>query len=267
MRIGLAQMDILWENIEENKNKAETFFQEAKKQKTDIVVFPEMTLTGFSMNVVKTAADWRIQADFFREMSKKYDMTAVFGYPARISKEEIKAHPEWKEYQNHLSIMDRGKELLNYTKIHPFTYGLEARYFQGGERIDTAEWKDTVLGAFICYDLRFPEIFQVSSRKSEVIFVIANWPAERADQWNCLLQARAIENQSYVVGVNRTGDGGKIHYNGHSAVYGPTGAAMTKICEEEKLIVAEIHPETVRKYREEFPMKKDRREDLYRFYV
>lgn len=80
-------------------------------------------------------------------------------------------------------------------------------YYQGGRKLKSVEWKGTTLGAFVCYDLRFPEIFQISSEKSEIIFVIANWPKSRIDQWDTLLKARAIENQVFMVGVNRTGEG------------------------------------------------------------
>ena len=263
MRIGLAQMDILWENIAENKKKSENFFEMARDNQVDILVFPEMTLTGFSMNVEQTTKHWQEQVDFFWDMTRKYEMAAVFGYPKDISEEEKREHPDWKKYHNILAFMDQGEIKLNYTKIHPFTYGQEGRFFQGGEDICKLRWKNMNLGAFICYDLRFPEIFQISSKDSELIFVIANWPENRISHWDCLLQARAIENQCYIVGVNRTGEGGGLHYNGHSAIYSPTGERMTTLCKEEALLIGDIDPEQVGKTRELFPVKDDRREDVY----
>ena len=152
---------------------------------------------------------------------------------------------------------------MDYRKIHPFTYGQEGEYFQGGKQIITMEWEKTTLGAFICYDLRFPEIFQISSEDSAIIVVIANWPETRIRQWDCLLQARAIENQCFIAGVNRTGKGGGLSYNGHSALYGPTGERMTVLCEEESLLIGDVDVEEVRKLREAFPVKKDRKEALY----
>ena len=125
------------------------------------------------------------------------------------------------------------------------------------------EWKGTTLGAFVCYDLRFPEIFQISSEKSEIIFVIANWPKSRIDQWDTLLKARAIENQVFMVGVHRTGEGDGLHYNGHSAIYSPNGEAVTTIREEECLLIGDINPEEIKEMRKTFPMKNDRREELY----
>ena len=103
------------------------------------------------------------------------------------------------------------------------------------------------------------EIFQISSEKSEIIFVIANWPKSRIDQWDTLLKARAIENQVFMVGVNRTGEGDGLHYNGHSAIYSPNGEAVTTIREEECLLIGDINPEEIKEMRKTFPMKNDRK--------
>lgn len=273
-RIGLAQTDILWENVEENKKRAEEFFQKAKENHVELLLFPEMSLTGFSMNVEKTTKDWEEQVEFFRERSLYYEMTVVFGcaVPVNDRQELFSVHGERKEreeetekknYENHLFVIENGRIRMDYRKIHPFTYGQEGEYFQGGKQIITMEWEKTTLGAFICYDLRFPEIFQISSEDSAIIVVIANWPETRIRQWDCLLQARAIENQCFIAGVNRTGKGGGLSYNGHSALYGPTGERMTVLCEEESLLIGDVDVEEVRKLREAFPVKKDRKEALY----
>lgn len=255
MKIGLAQMNIIWEEIEENKQKAEEFCRQARQRGVDILVFPEMTLTGFSMNVAKTTRDWEGQKAFFCRLSAQYELTIVFGYPAR----------QGEKYYNHLGIAAEGKEQMDYIKIHPFSYGEESRYFEGGYRIERMPYQDTVLGGFICYDLRFPEVFQMSSASSEIIFVIANWPETRIDHWDVLLPARAIENQCYIVAVNRTGEGGGLSYNGHSAVYAPTGERKNVLSEKEELLLVEFDPKEVQICREQFPTKKDRREELYRF--
>ena len=167
----------------------------------------------------------------------------------------MKEHPNWNHYYNRLGIAENGELKLNYAKIHPFSYGFEGEYYQGGRKLKSVEWKGTTLGAFVCYDLRFPEIFQISSEKSEIIFVIANWPKSRIDQWDTLLKARAIENQVFMVGVNRTGEGDGLHYNGHSAIYSPNGEAVTTIREEECLLIGDINPEEIKEMRKTFPMK------------
>lgn len=263
MRIGLAQMDIIWENVQKNKEKAEKFFIKAAENQVELLIFPEMSLTGFSMNVEKTTKNWKDQVVFFQEMSEKYSMAAIFGYAKPIAEQELQIHTDWKKYHNVLLMVDHGKIQMEYIKMHPFTYGQEGEYFQGGERIVCTRWKDTVLGGFICYDLRFPEIFQISSKQSEIIVVIANWPQSRSDQWDALLKARAIENQCFVAGVNRVGEGDGMIYRGHSAIYSPLGERITHLCEEESLLIGDVSVEQARHFRQNFPVKKDRREELY----
>ncbi|MBR0409637.1 MAG: carbon-nitrogen family hydrolase [Eubacterium sp.] len=266
IKAGLAQMDISWENVNDNKQRAEAFFEEAAGKNVDILVFPEMSLTGFSMDVEKITGDWEDQRDFFSQMSEKYSMAVAGGYAAkRESGKSI--HANRPKFENHLTIFDRGDRILDYIKIHPFSYGREAEFFTGGDRIVTAGWKDTAVGGFVCYDLRFPEVFQISSVESEVIFVIANWPRSRISHWDILLQARAIENQCFVVGVNRTGSGGGLGYNGHSAVYSPRGDRLTELSEKELLITAALDEDELREYRRKFPVKRDRRIELYKHFL
>lgn len=261
MKVGLAQMDTVWEDTGENRKKTECYFEQAAERKLDMIVFPEMSLTGFSMNVEKITDDWEKQPAFFRLMSEKYGICTVCGYAAG----RIQSLPQdsLKLCTNHLAIMDQGRILLDYVKIHPFSYGTESKYFQGGDRICTVEWKGIALGGFVCYDLRFPEVFQISSEDSEIIFVIANWPEQRIAHWDTLLRARAVENQCYIVGVNRTGSGGGLTYNGHSAVYAPDGERITEINEGEALLLAEIDIDKVRRFRKNFPVKNDRKKELY----
>ncbi|MCI6859123.1 MAG: carbon-nitrogen family hydrolase [Eubacterium sp.] len=263
MRIAMAQMDIMWENIPGNKRKVVGFIEEARKRQADCVVFPEMTLTGFSMNVEETGARWKEQVEFFKEASLDYQITCVFGYAMPISDVILEKHPDWRHYQNRLGIVENGQFKASYAKIHPFTLGMEGEYYQGGEEVFTVPWRDTKVSAFICYDLRFPEIFQLVSDQSEIIFVIANWPGSRISQWETLLRARAMETQAFVVGVNRTGDGDGLHYNGHSVIYGPNGEQITTIQERECLVTGDIDLSMVKKSREYIPLRKDRREKLY----
>lgn len=286
MKIGLAQMDIVWEDVMANKEKAVVFFEKAKEAQVDLLIFPEMTLTGFSMNVGKTTRDWEDQVSWFRDMSMEYDMALVCGIPENRKASECNegnVNPVCKEGDidpfedmecerenessivctNHLLLIENGKVLMDYAKIHPFSYGEESKYFQGGSEVCVASLQGIKMGGFVCYDLRFPEIFQLSSDYSELIVVIANWPAARINHWDVLLQARAIENQCYIAGVNRTGEGGGLIYNGHSAVYGPEGDRLTDVSEEEELLIVDIDSAKVRDYRESFPAKKDRQRDFY----
>ena len=270
LRVGVTELNIGFENREEAKKCCLEVMEEASANGVELLVFPEMTLTGFTMRPWLYAESWDADnipdsVSFFMENSRKYKMPMAFGYIRAVMADGSLVNDEMKEkaYENRLVLVDGESVLLDYAKIHPFSYGFEGEYYQGGRKLKSVEWKGTTLGAFVCYDLRFPEIFQISSEKSEIIFVIANWPKSRIDQWDTLLKARAIENQVFMVGVNRTGEGDGLHYNGHSAIYSPNGEAVTTIREEECLLIGDINPEEIKEMRKTFPMKNDRREELY----
>lgn len=255
MRIGLGQIDIVWENKKENMSKCEYYVRLASDNNVAIIVFPEMTLTGFSMNVERTSENNNsITVDFFKILAKKYDIAIVFGY---VSEESEK-------YYNKLVFVDKTGIIMDYSKIHPFSYGEESKYFSAGSKIEHGKFMNINFGGYICYDLRFPEIFQASSIDNEVIFVIANWPKARVKHWRTLLSARAIENQCYIIGVNRVGIGNNLEYEGSSMIIDPYGECITNTVAEEGLIIGNINIETVHTYRREFPQILDKKVDLYK---
>ena len=263
MKIALTQMDIVWEEKEKNKAVCERLVKEAARHQAELIVFPEMTLTGFTMKPEKYGENQKNSKTerFFQTLSEKYKTAIIFGYI-----EEKEEH-----YYNMLAMTDGDKMLMKYAKIHPFSYGEESRHYSGGKSIESARFQDLSIGGFICYDLRFPEIFQISSKRSEVIFVIANWPESRVEHWSTLLKARAIENQCYIVGVNRTGEGNGLYYQPSSMVFDPYGRKIEYreqkkggYTDKTELLYAEIEAQVVRKYRKEFLVKADRRENLYR---
>lgn len=141
--------------------------------------------------------------------------------------------------------------------------------YSGGARIVTAKVCGMTVGLSVCYDLRFPEIYQAMSEECQLILVIANWPDSRAYHWNTLLKARSIENQCYIAGCNRCGSGGGLKYSGGSIVCSPTGEVISAAEPyKEQLIYADISKKEVSSTRKGFPLKNDRRQDLYRdFYA
>lgn len=258
MRVGLTQMDIAWENKEKNCEKCLELFKGAKKLDVDFLVFPEMTLTGFSMNVNDiTQGEPEFTKGFFRKATTEFDMAAAFGY----------AVGEDGKFYNKLAIIDRGRELSDYAKIHPFSYGEEGKYYTGGNELAVEEMsmgdETWHIGNAICYDLRFPEVFQAMSDEAELIIVPANWPEKRRMHWDTLLRARAIENQCFICGVNRVGKGDGIEYTFSSALYDPWGNRVTQESRDE-ILVADINPEDVKLARKKFSMKKDRKKSLYK---
>lgn len=256
MKIGLGQLDIVWQDKEANKIKCEKMIAEAEAAGVDLLVFPEMTLTGVSINIKKVAEPRKESMSilFFKKMTRKYDVAIAFGLAIEG---DLKA-------KNRLCIVVGGKVLLEYDKIHPFSYGKEDQYYSGGSELASLTMDGVGIGAFVCYDLRFPEVFQASSKKNHVILVIANWPKQREDSWKVLLKARAIENQCYIVGVNRTGTSDKLVYNGGSAIIDPNGNQITPEVTGEELIIGDIEPSVVESSRERMSTKADRKEKLYR---
>ncbi|MCR3757874.1 carbon-nitrogen family hydrolase [Clostridium felsineum] len=255
MRIALAQIDVFFENKEKTKNKCLKFIEEAKKNEVDLIVFPEMTLTGFSMNVVKIGEKSFDTVEWFKKMSLEFDICSGFGF--------VEAYHDGKGKNNFSITSFSGNEILRYTKIHPFSYAGEDKYYSSGNTIKYCNIKEFTLSTFICYDLRFPEIFLEASRKAECIVVIANWPHERIGQWETLLKARAVETQSYIAAVNRVGTGEKIYYSGCSMIVSPYGETIISESINEKLLIADLDLNVVKECRDKFRYKKDRREKLY----
>lgn len=259
IKVALAQIDILWEEKEENKKKCKSFIKDASEQNVDLIIFPEMTLTGFSMEIDKIAED-KEKSDsilFFSEMAQKYNICIGFGMAVQYYDKAI----------NKFYIVDKNGEIIfNYSKIHPFSFGEEDKYFCSGDVISSCCIGNVNISGFICYDLRFPEIFQAASEKNSVIIVIANWDEKRRSHWNTLLKARAVENQCYIIGVNRVGKDKNSVYCGNSAVINPNGDLITNIYSDERLIITEIDIDLVNSYRKSFNLKLDRKKEVYSKY-
>ena len=270
LRVGVTELNIRFENREEAKKCCLEVMEEASANGVELLVFPEMTLTGFTMRPWLYAESWDADnipdsVSFFMENSRKYKMQMAFGYIRAVMADSDKMDDETKEpvYENRLVLVDGEKVVLDYAKIHPFSYSGEDKVYRAGEKLVQAQVKDIRIGGYICYDLRFPEIFSAMRDQYEAIMVIANWPETRAEQWKTLLKARAIENQAYVIAVNRVGDGDGLHYIPGSHVYDWLGRDVS-IRVSEKLRVADIDPGAVRHARTEFPQTNDRKNTFYK---
>ncbi len=258
MKIALVSLNQVWEDKETNKIRCKDFIRDASLNHSEIVIFPEMTLTGFSMNTEITAEDLNNSETikWFRNQASQESIGIIFGLASKSS-------PKSK---NHLLFIDKiGDITASYAKIHPFSYSTENQYFEGGNEIVSTSRRKIKIGFTICYDLRFPELYQGLSRDCEIIINIANWPKRRIEHWRTLLKARAIENQVFMVGVNRTGtDGNNIEYEKSSAVYAPDGQELKSECMNMELDIYKINIEEVSKIRIAFPVKNDRKIELYK---
>jgi predicted amidohydrolase len=252
MRAALIQMDIAWESIGENHERAEELVGRAAGNGCDLAVLPEMFTTGFTMNLSAVeGAEKNTTAAFLSSLSIKHGISLLGGFPVRP--------PGGGKGRNIAQAYDRqGQLLATYTKIHPFSLAGEDKVFEAGDTVPVFHIDETPASIFICYDLRFPELFRKIAPSVEAVFVIANWPASRLEHWMSLLKARAIENQCFVLGLNRTGtDGNGIHYSGSSAVFGPSGEAVCSAGNGEEILVADIDPADVRLTRMKFPFLHD----------
>jgi predicted amidohydrolase len=153
-----------------------------------------------------------------------------------------------------------GTELVRYRKMQPFTPTGEDVHYGAGDHHQIFEWCGVKIAPFICYDLRFPEVFRPAAQDgAELIVVMACWPEARSEHWVRLLQARAIENQAYTLGVNRCGTDPKFRYDGRSVAFDPHGVCMFEANADEQVISINIDAAEVRDWRKRFPALRDMR--------
>ncbi|NNE90046.1 MAG: carbon-nitrogen family hydrolase [Verrucomicrobiales bacterium] len=250
--IGL-QFDIEWENPEANYRKIEDYLAGISARSDALIILPEMFATGFSMNLDATleAGDLTRSEEFLQKLAKEKGCAVMGGF-ATPSKRADRG-------QNELAVFSpSGEKICRYQKNRAFRYTREADHYLPGREMVVFDWAGWKIAPLICYDLRFPELFRrATAMGAELITVIASWPAVRADHWVTLLRARAIENQAYVVGVNRTGEDPNLDYPGRSIIIDPWGEILADGGGDDGLIRAEIDLETVRGWRDDFPALED----------
>lgn len=256
LKIALFQMNIEWENKEKNFKKLESVISSAKEEGAQVLFLPEMTFTGFSMNIDITAEADRYTVERMKSICKKYGLAVGFGWTEKCG----------DKAKNCYTVIDKNRnELSTYVKIHPFSYAGEGNYFIKGNKIVTFDIDCTTFSNVICYDTRFPELFQAISKNENVsaIVIPANWPAKRAEHWKALVKARAIENQTYIIAVNCVGEIGGNNYSGDSCVITPDGQIIAMVSNKEELLCVELDCD-IKELRKNFPVKKDRQIDFYK---
>jgi len=252
LRVAVVQHDIVWESRSETVAALEPVVARAADAGARLVVLAEMFAVGFSMNIDVTAeaADGPTSAWLVDQAAKHG--TAVCGtVPIRVAGERL-------AYNTFVLATPAG-ELHRYRKIHPFTYGGEREAFAAGDVVITVDLDGVRVTPFVCYDLRFADVFWEAAAQTDLYVVSANWPETRRRHWTALLAARAIENQAYVVGCNRVGNGGKLAYVGDSCVVSPMGDVLASAAEVETTLLVDIDPARVTEVRERFPFAADRR--------
>lgn len=249
LKVALIQADLIWENPKANREQ----FTEKIKQISggiNLIILPEMFTSGFTMNAETVAETMQGKTVSWMLDIAEEKNAAVVG--SLVIKEN-------KKYYNRLLFVEPSGQITVYNKRHAFTLvGEEKIYNEGAEKVimDYKGWKICPL---ICYDLRFP-VWARNTEDYDVLIYVANWPKPRISAWDTLLQARAIENMSYCVGVNRVGvDGVNSEYTGHSAVYDVLGNKISAFAENEQgFKIVTLEKRHVEAYRNKFKFLNDR---------
>ena len=267
MIVAGIQMDIAWEDPQKNFRRAEELAQRAMEGVGEptapadpeatprLLVLPEMFATGFSMNAEEVSAFAGETRGFLAGLASNLSVFVLGGY----------AEPGEPLPANACSIFaPSGEEVLHYRKLHPFSLAKEDRHYMAGDALATAELEGVRVTPLICYDLRFPEPFRPAARTTDLYCVIANWPDKRREAWSILLRARAIENQAFVLGVNRVGLGSNELHAGDSVLVDPMGKVVAGVeAYQEGVVLGSVDPKEVVQVRRRLSFLNDRRPELY----
>ncbi len=244
LKITLIQTSLFWENIESNISLFDEKI-DGIRDETDLIVLPEMFTTGFSMNAEKLAEDMGGKAVKWLKEKSRSRQTDITG--SMIIRENGK-------YFNRLLWAKPDETLSYYDKRHLFRMTGEEKVYSEGDINITVELKGWKIRPFICYDLRFPCWTRNHNNSYDVAVFVANWPEKRSYHWKTLLLARAIENQCYVIGVNRVGkDGNGYYHSGDSSVIDPAGNIIFRKQDEESIYTASLSYPVLQEYRKSFP--------------
>lgn len=248
LTVTLIQTELFWEDIPANL----AMFDEkidAISEKTNIIVLPEMFTTGFTMNVEKQAESMIGSAVSWLVGKARTKNVNILG--SVIIEED-------KKYFNRLVWAKPDGKIMTYDKKHLFRMAGEQKIYTPGKTHLTVGVNGWKLRTFICCDLRFPVWCRNIQNEYDAAIYIANWPAKRAQHWKLLLQARAVENQSYVIGVNRLGEDGDDHsYKGDSCVIEPAGNVLFTQADTPCIHTATLNYERVKEFREAFAAWQD----------
>lgn len=251
MRVAAIQHDVTWEDAAATTTRLIQPIAAAVVGGARMVVLTEMFATGFTSEPGRLAED------------------AAGGPATTFLAEQAAFHGVWiagsiavrhaDGFRNRFTLAGPTGERHVYDKIHPFSYAGEHEHYEAGTEIVTFDVEGLRVTPFVCYDLRFADEFWSVADSTDLYVVPANWPASRRHHWRSLLVARAIENQAYVIGVNRVGSGGGLDYAGDSMVVDPLGETLASAAQSEAVLIVDVDPRRVADIRARFPFLPDRR--------
>jgi omega-amidase len=260
LRVTTVQSDIIWHKKAENLKKYSKLLESIEPNSTDLVILPEMFTTGFTMqpDLVKEKFEDKTYY-WMEEQANRLNATIVGSFVCKYK----------RDFFNRLLWMQPGSKFADYDKRHLFAHAGEDKHYTPGYKLLNITWRDWNFCPLICYDLRFPvwsRNFKLSGMvpSYDVLIYIANWPAVRKHAWKSLLVARAIENQAYVIGVNRVGvDGNGIAYSGDTMVVDYSGTVLYSKSEECDVKTHTLNYENLYDFRQQFRFLDD--QDIYKF--
>lgn len=249
LEVTLVQTDLIWENPEANRNLLTKKIAQLPA-KVDIVVLPEMFTTGFTMQA-------KAFAEFMTGKTVAWMLQLAQTHQLAITGSII--IEENKKYYNRLLFVEPFGKITFYNKRHAFTLVGEDEVYTSGKKKVIINYKGWKICPLICYDLRFP-VWSRNVEHYDLLIYVANWPKPRVTAWTTLLKARAIENMSYCIGVNRIGvDGVNCTYTGHSAAYNVLGDAITNIpSSTEQCVIVTLNKKHITAYRNTFNFLNDK---------
>jgi len=242
--VTIIQTELFWEDIKANLAMFDDKIESIQKN-TDLIILPEMFTTGFTMNASNIAQDMEGSAVKWIKNKTKQKKADIVG--SIVIKED-------NRYFNRLLWAKPDGQLFTYDKRHLFRMAGEDKVYCNGNNVITVELSGWNIRPFICYDLRFPVWTRNFNNQYDLALFIANWPEKRSLHWKTLIQARAIENQCYVIGVNRVGkSGNNIPHSGDSSIVSPSGQILFQKNHGECIFTDRLSAISLQEYRKEFP--------------
>lgn len=243
-KVACCQFDMAWESVADNLRRAEVF---VALTEADLVVLPEMFATGFGADPERAAqtAEGPV-VEWMRKMSQRYGHVLAGSVIVRTE----------RGFANRLLFVRPDGSVEWYDKRHLFSLGGEDERFVAGDSRRVVEWRGMRFLLTVCYDLRFP-VWCRNRGDYDAILCVASWPAARREVWRTLLRARAIENQAYVIGVNRTGSDPQCRYAGDSAVIDFRGDTLCEADDAEGIFAASLDRRALDRFRAKFPVWRD----------
>lgn len=253
VKVALVQHDVAFEDAPATLAHLAPLVRKAAGDGARLVVLTEMFATGFSMAPSKVAEPrgagpgWR----FLTELAAETGAAVCGSLP-------VQDMGKGRPFNRFVCALPDGAT-FGYDKVHPFSCAGEHEHYEAGTRVVTFRWEGTAFTPFVCYDLRFGDLFWQSALRTDCYLLVSNWPAARQAHFRALALARAIENQAYVLATNRVGSGGGVEYAGGTIAVGPFGEVLAEAGDKEEVLLVDLSPERVAEVRSAYPFLRDRR--------